>query len=107
MKDIMTLIRNRKEFYLTVLILTLLLTIVGAFYNLSVGNGGLAEKLTSTSEEQMANVLAENTNFYTNGMSSQKLMNGFMDNWTYMGFVGLNFVILVVMIIIFTNYNAQ
>ena len=45
MKDIMTLIRQRKEFYLTVLVLTLLLTIVGAFYNLSLGSKALADKL--------------------------------------------------------------
>ena len=82
MKDIITLIRNRKEFYLTVLVLTLLLTIVGAFYNLSVGNDGLEDRLNITSEEQMANVLAENTAFYTTGMSSEGLMNGFMNNWT-------------------------
>jgi len=80
MKDIMTLIRQRKEFYLTVLVLTLLLTVVGTFYNLSVGNEGLAERLNIASEEQMANVLTENTNFYTNGMNSEGLMNGFMNN---------------------------
>ncbi len=107
MKDIMILIRNRKEFYLTVLVLTLLLTIVGAFYNLSVGNDGLAERLNITSEEQMANVLTENTNFYTNGMNSEGLMKGFMDNWTYMGFVGLNFVILAVMIFSFFNMSDK
>ncbi|MBO5324740.1 MAG: hypothetical protein J6A80_00775 [Lachnospiraceae bacterium] len=107
MKDIITLIRNRKEFYLTVLILTLLLTIVGAFYNLSVGNDGLEDRLNITSEEQMANVLAENTAFYTTGMSSEGLMNGFMNNWTYMGFVGLIFVILVVMIFSFFNMSDK
>ncbi len=107
MKDIMILIRNRKEFYLTVLVLTLLLTIVGAFYNLSVGNDGLEDRLNITSEEQMANVLAENTNFYTNGMSSEGLMNGFMNNWTYMGFVGLIFVILVVMIFSYFNMSDK
>ena len=107
MKDIMILIRNRKEFYLTVLVLTLLLTIVGAFYNLSVGNDGLEDRLNITSEEQMANVLAENTAFYTNGMSSEGLMNGFMNNWTYMGFVGLNFVILVVMIFSYFNMSDK
>lgn len=107
MKDIMILIRNRKEFYLTVLVLTLLLTIVGAFYNLSVGNDGLEDRLNITSEEQMANVLAENTAFYTTGMSSEGLMNGFMNNWTYMGFVGLIFVILVVMIFSFFNMSDK
>lgn len=107
MKDIITLIRNRKEFYLTVLILTLLLTIVGAFYNLSVGNDGLEDRLNITSEEQMANVLAENTAFYTTGMSSEGLMNGFMNNWTYMGFVGLIFVILVVMIFSYFNMSDK
>ena len=107
MKDIMILIRNRKEFYLTVLILTLLLTIVGAFYNLSVGNDGLEDRLNITSEEQMANVLTENTAFYTTGMSSEGLMKGFMDNWTYMGFVGLNFVILAVMIFSFFNMSDK
>ncbi len=107
MKDIMTLIRHRKEFYLTVLVLTLLLTIVGTFYNLSVGNDGLEDRLNITSEEQMANVLAENTNFYTNGMNSEGLMNGFMNNWTYMGFVGLNFVILAVMIFSYFNMSDK
>ena len=107
MKDIMTLIRNRKEFYLTVLVLTLLLTIVGAFYNLSVGNDGLEDRLNITSEEQMTNALAENTVFYTTGMSSEGLMNGFMNNWTYMGFVGLIFVILVVMIFSYFNMSDK
>lgn len=107
MKDIMTLIRHRKEFYLTVLVLTLLLTIVGTFYNLSVGNEDLAERLNIATEEQMANVLAENTNFYTNGMSSEGLMNGFMNNWTYMGFVGLIFVILVVLIFSYFNMSDK
>ncbi len=107
MKDIMTLIRNRKEFYLTVLVLTLLLTIVGAFYNLSVGNEDLAERLNITSEEQMASALAENVNFYTTGISSEGLMNGFMNNWTYMGFEGLVFVILVVMIFSYFNMSDK
>ncbi|MBQ7832582.1 MAG: hypothetical protein IJ336_03275 [Lachnospiraceae bacterium] len=105
MKDIITLIRQRKDFYLTVLVLTLLLTIVGAFYNLSVGNEDLNVKLNIDSGEQMLNILTENTNFYMTGMSSEALMNGFMDNWTYMGFVGLNFVILVV--IIFSYFNMR
>ena len=64
MKDIITLIRQRKDFYLTVLVLTLLLTIVGAFYNLSVGNEDLNVKLNIDSGEQMLNILTENTNFY-------------------------------------------
>lgn len=107
MKDIMTLIRQRKEFYLTVLILTLLLTVVGAFYNLSVGNEDLAERLNIATEEQLANVLAENADFYMAGMSSEGLMNGFMNNWTYMGFVGLIFVILVVMIFSYFNMSDK
>ena len=107
MKDIMTLIRHRKEFYLTVLVLTLLLTIVGAFYNLSVGNEDLAERLNIATEEQMANVLAENADFYMAGMSSEGLMNGFMNNWTYMGFVGLIFVILVVLIFSYFNMSDK
>ncbi len=107
MKDIMILIRNRKEFYLTVLVLTLLLTIVGAFYNLSVGNEDLAERLNITTEEQMANTLAENVSFYAAGMNSEDLMNGFMNNWTYMGFVGLNFVILVVMTFSYFNMSDR
>ena len=65
MKDIMTLIRQRKEFYLTVLVLTLLLTVVGAFYNLSVGNEGLAERLNIASEEQMVSALEQDAGFYT------------------------------------------
>ncbi len=107
MKDIMILIRQRKKFYLTVLVLTLLLTIVGAFYNLSVGNEGLAERLNITSEEQMASALEQDAGFYTNGMSSGSLMNGFMNNWTYMGFVGLNFVILAVMIFSYFNMSDK
>lgn len=107
MKDIMILIRNRKEFYLTILVLTLLLTIVGAFYNLSVGNEDLAERLNITTEEQMANTLAENVSFYAAGMNSEDLMNGFMNNWTYMGFVGLNFVILVVMTFSYFNMSDR
>ena len=107
MKDIMTLIRQRKEFYLTVLVLTLLLTVVGTFYNLSVGNEGLAERLNIASEEQMVSALEQDAGFYTNGMSSKDLMNGFMNNWTYMGFVGLNFVILVVMIFSYFNMSDK
>ncbi len=107
MKDIMTLIRQRREFYLTVLVLTLLLTIVGAFYNLSVRNEDLAERLNIASEEQMVNALAENVSFYAAGMNSEGLMNGFMNNWTYMGFVGLNFVILVVMIFSYFNMSDK
>ncbi len=107
MKDIMILIRQRKEFYLTVLVLTLLLTIVGAFYNLSVGNEGLADRLNIATEEQMTSALTENADFYTTGMSSEDLMNGFMNNWTYMGFVGLNFVILVVMIFSYFNMSDK
>lgn len=107
MKDIITLIRHRKEFYLTVLVLTLLLTVVGAFYNLSVGNDGLSERLNIASEEQMVSALAENASFYTTGMSSQVLMNGFMNNWIYMGFVGLIFVILVVMIFSYFNMSDK
>ena len=107
MKDIITLIRHRKEFYLTVLVLTLLLTVVGAFYNLSVGSDGLSERLNIASEEQMVSALAENASFYTTGMSSQVLMNGFMNNWIYMGFVGLIFVILVVMIFSYFNMSDK
>ncbi len=107
MKDIMTLIGHRKEFYLTVLVLTLLLTAIGAFYNLSVGNDGLAERLNIATEEQMAGALAQDAGFYTNGMSSEGLMNGFMNNWTYMGFVGLVFVILVVMIFSYFNMSDK
>ena len=88
MKDIMTLIRNRKEFYLTVLVLTLLLTIVGAFYNLSVERNAMGvlpdAAIKIAMEEQVEMTLAENTDVFQSGMSSEGLMNGFMDNWTYM-----------------------
>lgn len=111
MKDIMTLIRNRKEFYLTVLILTLLLTIVGAFYNLSVERNAMGvmpdAAIKIAMEEQVEMTLAENTDVFQSGMSSEGLMKGFMDNWTYMGFVGLNFVILVVMIFSFFNMSDK
>ena len=107
MKDIMTLIRQRKEFYLTVLVLTLLLTIVGAFYNLSLGNNALADKLNITSEDQLESILTENAEIYTAGMSSERLMDGFMDNNIYMGFWGLTLVILVVMIFGYFNMSDK
>ncbi len=107
MKDIMTLIRQRKEFYLTVLVLTLLLTIVGAFYNLSLGNNALADKLNITSEDQLESILTENAIIYTAGMSSERLMDGFMDNNIYMGFWGLTLVILVVMIFGYFNMSDK
>lgn len=111
MKDIMILIRNRKEFYLTVLVLTLLLTIVGAFYNLSVERNAMGSMpdaaIKIAMEEQVEMTLAENTDVFQSGMSSEGLMNGFMNNWTYMGFVGLIFVILVVMIFSFFNMSDK
>ena len=111
MKDIMTLIRNRKEFYLTVLVLTLLLTIVGAFYNLSVERNAMGvmpdAAIKIPMEEQVEMTLAENTDVFQSGMSSEGLMNGFMNNWTYMGFVGLIFVILVVMIFSYFNMSDK
>ena len=111
MKDIMTLIRNRKEFYLTVLVLTLLLTIVGAFYNLSVERNAMGvmpdAAIKIAMEEQVEMILAENPDVFQSGMNSEGLMNGFMNNWTYMGFVGLNFVILVVMIFSYFNMSDK
>ena len=111
MKDIMILIRNRKEFYLTVLVLTLLLTIVGAFYNLSVERNAMGvmpdAAIKIAMEEQVEMTLAENPDAFQSGMSSEGLMNGFMNNWTYMGFVGLNFVILVVMIFSYFNMSDK
>lgn len=111
MKDIMTLIRNRKEFYLTVLVLTLLLTIVGAFYNLSVERNAMGvmpdAAIKIAMEEQVEMTLAENPDVFQTGMSSEGLMRGFMDNWTYMGFVGLIFVILVVMIFSYFNMSDK
>lgn len=111
MKDIMILIRNRKEFYLTVLVLTLLLTIVGAFYNLSVERNAMGvmpdAAIKIAMEEQVEMTLAENTDVFQSGMSSEGLMNGFMNNWTYMGFVGLNFVILAVMIFSYFNMSDK
>ena len=107
MKDIILLIKQRKDFYLPALVLTLLLTIVGAFYNLSVISIDMAVVLNTdiTTEVQMETVLAKNTLMFQTGLASDGLMNGFMNNYTYMGYTGINIIILIVVILSCVNIN--
>lgn len=108
MKDIILLIRQRKEFYLTVLVITLLLTIVGAFYNISVGGKQIAElNVDLVTEAQLETMVAEQETLFTEGMSSEGLMKGFFNNFTYMGYVGLNLVIAAVLLLSYSDRSEK
>ena len=68
MKDIVLLIRQRKEFYLTVLVITLLLTIVGAFYNISVEGKKIAElNVDLVTEERLETMVTEQGTIFAAG----------------------------------------
>lgn len=106
MKDIILLIRQRKEFYLTVLVITLLLTIIGAVYNLSVDYKTLSEALAysdTMTGEQVQILLESNQDLFTRGVNSEGLMRGFLDNFTYMGYVGLNLAIVAVILLSYAD----
>lgn len=104
MKDIILLIRQRKEFYLTALVLTLLLTVIGAFYNVSVvGKDFAALNADTITQIQAETMIAEQEIMFREGMSSEHLMRGFFNNLTYVGFVGLNLVIAAVLLLSFSD----
>lgn len=107
MKDIILLIKQRKAFFMTVLVLTLFLTFGGAVYNLSVETKALGINLDFelATAEQVEIALEEHLGAFQNGLNSEGLMRGFLNNYTYMGYVGVNFVILVVMIFSYFNMS--
>ncbi len=108
MKDIILLIRQRKEFYLTVLVITLLLTIVGAFYNISVEGKNIAElNVDLVTEARLETMVTEQGTLFSEGLSSQGLMKGFFNNFTYMGYVGLNLVIAVVVLLSYSDKSEK
>lgn len=109
MKDMVLLIKQRKEFYLTVLVLTLLLTIIGAFYNLSVETKalGFENGLDMVTETQLERMLTERTDVFRDGLNSEALMRGFQKNYTYMGYVGVVLVIIVTMIFSYFNMSDK
>lgn len=108
MKDIVLLIRQRKEFYLTVLVITLLLTIVGAFYNISVEGKKIAElNVDLVTEDRLETMVTEQGTMFAEGLSSQGLMKGFFNNFTYMGYFGLNLVIAVVVLLSYSDKSEK
>lgn len=108
MKDIILLIRQRKEFYLTVLVLTILLTIIGALYNISVVGKNIAElNVDLVTKEQLEIMVAQQESMFREGMSSQGLMMGFFNNYTYMGYVALNLVIAAVLLLSYSDRSEK
>lgn len=109
MKDIGLLIRQRKEFYLTVLVLTLFLTIIGAVYNMNIVTKAFDLELNADTAtvEQVEKALAERADVFRNGLSSEGLMRGFFKNYTYMGYAGLNPVIVAVMLLSYSDRSGK
>lgn len=110
MKDIILLIKQRREFYLTVLVVTLVLTIIGAFYNLSVVYKAMNEELAYVDRmtvEQVQILADTNPDWFVYGANMQGIMNGFFNNYTYMGYVGLNLVIMAVMLLSHSDRNEK
>lgn len=107
MKDIVLLIKQRKEFYLTVLVLTLLMTFIGAFYNLSVETKALGFEagLDMVTGEQLESMLPERAGVFQSGLNSEALMRGFLNNYTYMGYVGA--VLVIIVTIIFSYFDMS
>lgn len=107
MKDIVLLIKQRKEFYLTVLVLTLLLSIAGAFYNLTVETKALGFEtgLDMVTEAQLERMLTERADVFRDGLNSEALMRGFLNNYNYMGYVGT--VLVIIVTVIFSYFNMS
>lgn len=110
MKDIILLIRQRKEFYLTVLVITLLLTIIGAFYNIHATYKGLSEEVAHielVTEEQIRAMAENNPDLLVRGANSNNLMIGFYNNYIYMAHTGLVLVMIAVLLLGYIDRNEK
>ncbi len=101
MKDIFLLIRQRKTFYLTVPILTVLITICGSFYNIFNATQYYRENIAvdTLNEEKLSLLAVQSVGIFTRGADDGgQLMNHFVQNDTYMCYTALTFLIAIVLI---------